>query len=186
MITIGSATEDHELADVATLSPQLNLELSRRIETRLYAARRTRRYDVSGLDQTSQYIGIDTWVEYIRRHTIWIGYRYGENEADDPSDDYVQSAFGVGYEFSPGRRDAIGLEVEFRPRRYSSDLIELQTEFVLRRDEKWVGQLRWDHRLPRRQVVRLQVDARLRDSTDPEKIYEDLRIALSLRWPLIR
>jgi hypothetical protein len=185
-MTIGSATEDHELADVATLSPQIDFELAKWLDVRLYSAMRTRRYDIDGRDQTLRYVGVDNWIEMNRRFTIWIGYRYGENEADDPTDDYVQSRFGTGFEVSPGRNDVFQIEVEFRPRRYRSDLVELETGWVLRRDEKWVAQLRWDHRMTRWQTTRVQVDARRRDSTDPDKPYEDLRLSFGLRWRVIR
>ena len=126
------------------------------------------------------------WLDTGDVGTAWVGYDYGENRADDPTDDYVQASYGVGYEIRFGRRDRLDLELEFRPRRYAADVVETGTGPVLRRDERWVTSAAYRHRFRWGQEIIMEGELERRDSTDPDKVYEAVRVELSLRWPLVR
>jgi hypothetical protein len=182
-----TSSEDRELVNQITVSPDLRIRGDRSRRLRLYGAYRFKKFtETEGLDETIWYAGAKVRSRLWASGRLEVGYRYEDAESDTPSESYVRHRISADLEQALGRQDRLELGLQYRRRHYPEDFVDDIGDDVSREDERWVPSIRWTHRLAQGRELQLEYEYQTRSSNDPDKGFEAHRVELFVRWPLIR
>lgn len=181
-----TSSEDRELVNQRTVSPELTLSGSGSRRLRVYGAFRSRRYvDTPDRDENIWYAGLSARKEIWEDADLEAGYRYESCDSQDPEESYIRHRVELELEQEIGRT-SIRAGVQYRTREYSGDMVDSGGTPVPREDTRWIPSLRVTHDLRRGPQLYLDYEYQTRNSNDPDKGFDAHRIALALRWTLIR
>ncbi len=217
-LDFGSATEDRELSNQFTVRPRIGLSVGA-ARVRVYGAYRLKGFDLAselqssdpdmqvGLSQleSTEEAGVpNERIRYVGAEFRWkagggsswqLGYRYETSDSDNPDRRYIRRRYTAEYRADVSDRSALELGLEYRPRRFLDQRVQVESldeetgevseSEELRRDIRWVPYVSLGHTFPWGQEVEVSYEFQRRTSNDPEEEFEAHQVTLSVRLPII-
>ena len=181
-----TSTEDREIVNQFTVSPQLRYDLTR-FGARAYGMYRTRRNsDTPAYGENIWMAGGELRTNPWRRGILRLGYRHEDATSYTPERSYTRERVQLIQETRLGRRHAFMVRGEHQWRKYPMEMVEVGGMDVAREDRRWIAGASWAWALPWRQDLVLDYEFQKRTSNDPEEAYTAHRVELGVRWSLLK
>ena len=181
-----ASTEDREIVNQFTVSPQLRYDETR-FGARAYGSYRKRRNsETPAYGENIWMAGGELRTNPWRRGVLRLGYRHEDATSYTPKRSYTRDRVQLIQETRVGRRHAFLLRGEHQWRKYPLDSVDVGDTEVSRQDRSWIASASWTWALPSRQDIVLDYEFQKRTSNDPEEAYTAHRVELGVRWSLLK
>jgi hypothetical protein len=183
-VLLKGSSEDRELNNWYSISQRIEYRLTRNDRLQVFASYRIRRDPLDpGSNSIDPYVG----GRYIRRfglRELELTYRYDKNRSWDPSNRYIRWLYEAQFEtpvFS--RRNRLIFEGTYKPRLFSKT-VKVNGLRVPRRDERWIGEIRFERALRPDLDMTLGYRYETRDSNHPVKKFNShlAGVGFNYRW----
>ncbi len=182
-IALKGSADERELADRFTIVEQLDYAVSARDTISPSVSFRLKRYENDReRDSSGAYAGISYTHDWSKDHSLEIGYRYEQNQAESARHDYRRQTYDVAWS-RPLGRGVLELEAKYKPQIYDR-LVEVDGRMVRRRDRRFVFDANYSRDIGRRLTIEALYEYEHRTSNDADKEYTANLVSLTLlrRW----
>jgi hypothetical protein len=180
--SLKGTNDDRETNNQFTLTETIGYRFDNRTKLSVFGAYRLRRFPVVDADRNAvnPMLGLK-FSRSINGKVDWnLGYRYDENRAINPRQNYVRSTYKTGFDLLLNSTNLIGTEISYRPRRYIDRLVDVGDLEVLRRDEKWTFDLMWKRNITEKFGIQTGYQYENQTSNDLDKLYRNHQIVFSI------
>lgn len=181
-ISLKGTNEDRETNDQYILTETINYRFDGKTRLGIYGAYRVRRFSAEDADRNAvnPMLGLK-FSRALSEKIEWnFGYRYDENRAVSPRQNYIRTTYKTGFDIELTKNDALDAEISYRPRRYKNRLVEIGDAEVLRRDKKWSFDAVWTHNFSPRWGFEAGYQFEKQNSNDADKIFRNHQIVFSV------
>lgn len=181
-VSLKGTNEDRETNNQYVLTETIGYRFDKKTRINLYGAYRIRRFPSEDADRNAvnPMLGLKFSRELTKRFEWFAGYRYDENRAVNPRQNYYRSTYKTGFEAALTGNDQLETEISFRPRRYKNRLVDVGDAEVLRRDKKLGVDAVWRHNVTRHWGFETGYQFERQTSNDPDKIYTNHQIVFTV------
>lgn len=178
--------EDRETNDQFVATEKLAYRFDRKTRATVYFAYRVKRYAPVDAERNAvnPMYGFKFSREFGRRIKWDLGYRYDENRAFSPRQNYIRSTYDTSVSYQLTKKDLISADMRFRPRLYERTINLGGGVRVPRHDRKYTFDFAWRRNVSDRFGFELIYGYEKQNSNDAEKLYRSHQAGFSLfyRW----
>lgn len=181
-VSLKGTSEDRETNDQYILTETIGYRFNKKTRLNVYGAYRIRRFPAADSDRNAvnPMLGMK-FSRQINKKIDWnIAYRYDENRAVNPRQNYIRSTYKTGFDFQLNKSNLIETEISYRPRRYTNRPVKIGDAKVLRRDKKWSFNALWTHNFTPRRGFEAGYQFENQNSNDTSKMYRNHQIVFSI------
>lgn len=173
--------DDRETNNQFIATQKLGFRVDSKTRAQIYYAYRIKRFLPEDAERNSvnPMYGLKFSRAFGKKFDWEIGYRYDQNRARDPRQNYIRSTYDTEFKYQLSKKDLLEAGFAYKPRLYSRTL-RVGDVRVPRRDRKYTWQLNWQRTLTDRLGFDLGYAFEKQTSNDVEKLYDDHQISLSL------
>lgn len=172
--------DDRETNNQFIATQKLGYRFNDATKATVYYAYRLRRF--SAVDADRNAVNPIYGIKFERKlgsKLDWeVGYRYDQNRALNPRQNYIRSTYSTSLQYQLTKRDLMETGFTFKPRLYSR-LVDVDSLRVPRRDRKYSVDAKWRHEFGRF-GFELGYRFEKQNSNDTDKIYKDHQIDFSI------
>jgi hypothetical protein len=180
--SLKGTNDDRETNNQFTFTETIGYRFDNSTKISFYGAYRLRRFPVEDADRNAvnPMLGLK-FSRSINRIIDWnMGYRFDENRAVNPRQNYVRSTFKTGFDLLLNPTNQVSTDISYRPRRYIDRLVDVGDLEVLRRDKKWSFDLMWKRNITERFGFQTVYQYEKQTSNDLDKIYHNHQLVFSI------
>jgi len=178
--------EDRETGNQFIFTEKLGYRFNNKMRASIYYAYRIKRFaqEDSERDSVNPMYGFKFSREFGQKLKWDIGYRYDENRAVSPRQNYVRSTYDTSLTYQLTKKDLISADARFRPRLYERAINLGGGVRVPRRDRKYSYDFAWRRDVSDRFGFELIYGYETQNSNDADKIYRNHQAGFSIfyRW----
>ncbi len=180
-VILKGTNDDRETNDQYIATQKIGYRFDSKTRANIYYAYRLKRYIPADADRNSvnPMYGFKFSRQFGQKADWDIGYRYDENRAQNPRQNYVRSTYDTSLKYQLTKNDLLKTGFSYKPRLYSRTL-NVGDLRLPRRDRKYAVDFNWRHNLSDRLGFDLGYAYEKQTSNDLEKLYNDHQINFSI------
>lgn len=166
--------EDRETGNQFVFTEKLAYRFDRKSRATAYYAFRIKRFAAADAERNAMnpMYGLKYQRELGKKLEFEVGYRYDENRAVSPRQNYVRSTYDASVQYQLTKKDLFVVDARMRRRLYQRT-VEVGGLEVPRSDRKYNVGFLWRRELTRHFGCEASYAFEMQRSNDPEKIYRD-------------
>jgi Putative MetA-pathway of phenol degradation len=173
--------EDRETGNQFIFTEKLGYRFDDKTRATIYYAYRIKRFDGDEAERNAvnPMYGFKFERQFGSKFQLELGYRYDENRAQTPRQNYVRSTYDTSLQYRLTKKDLLSVDARFRPRLYQRT-VEVGNLEVPRRDRKYNLDFGWRRDVTRRFGFEFTYGFEKQNSNDVDKIYRDHQAGFSV------
>ncbi len=173
--------EDRETNNQFITTEKLTYRFNGKTRATIYFAYRLRRFapEDAGRDSVNPMYGFKFSRDFGSKFQWDVGYRYDQNRAQNPRQNYVRSTYDTSSKYQLTKKDLISADLSFRPRLYERT-VTVGDIRIPRRDRKYSFDLGWRRDVSKNFGFEVIYGYEKQNSNDADKIYRNHQVGFSL------
>lgn len=177
--------EDRETNNQFIVTEKLTYRFDRKTRAGVYYAYRLKRFAAEDAERNSvnPLYGFKFTRDFGSKIQWDFGYRYDENRARSPRQNYIRSTYNTSLTYQLTKKDLLSADANYRPRLYQRT-IRIGDARIPRRDRKYSFDLGWRRDVTNRFGFEFFYGFEKQNSNDADKIYRNHQAGFSIfyRW----